>query len=78
MFAPDPEGVVKVEGANVGGHAILAIGVDLITEKIVLQNSWGLDYGAAGRCFITFKDMQRLLNEDGEACVAIGKHGFRV
>jgi hypothetical protein len=37
------------------------------------QNSWGLGYGVGGRGVIKAEDLERLLREDGEACIPIGR-----
>lgn len=75
MFDPDDlTGIIHVSGANVGGHAILAVGVDIFTQMVKLRNSWGPGWGVKGDCYISFNDLERLLSEQGEACVATDKH----
>lgn len=75
MFAPERDtGIINVSGANVGGHAILAVGVDVFTRLVRLHNSWGHGYGINGDCYISFENLARLLAEQGECCVPTGKH----
>ena len=69
MFNPNNKGLIKVGGGLAGGHAILANGIDVKKKLIRLHNSWGPDWGVNGECFISFDDIERLLNERGEACV---------
>lgn len=66
-----PGGVVTVSGAKVGGHCILARGVNVKARTVLLRNSWGSDWGNGGDAVISFDDLGRLLAEDGEACVPI-------
>lgn len=74
MFEPDEFGRISPVGVATGGHAILAKGVNVEDRLIRLHNSWGPDWGFIGDCFISFDDLERLLKEDGDACVAVGKH----
>jgi hypothetical protein len=62
--------MVRVTGSVLGGHAMLADGVNADLKKIRLLNSWGREWGRDGRCWISFADFARLLVEDGEACCA--------
>lgn len=71
MFEINGQGFVRVGGGIAGGHAIIADGVNVNYEKIRLKNSWGRHWGLEGFCFISFKDMERLIDEDGEVCLAI-------
>ena len=66
MMNPKPTGRVAVTGEIVGGHAIVANGVNVTKETIRLKNSWGLSYGLRGHCYLSFQDMNRLIAEDGE------------
>ena len=45
--------------------------LDLEKSYVVLHNSWGQDWGVGGKCKMTLLDIQRLLNEQGEACVPV-------
>lgn len=73
MVTPDADGVIHVEGELLGGHAILANGVSIGKKMVRLHNSWGPDWGIRGECFIGFDDLRRLLQEQGEACVPLGR-----
>ena len=83
MFDTDENGWIRAEGFLAGGHCILAIGVrcvwpkgvaktfanlDLDRSYILLHNSWGRSWGVDGRAKISLRDMDRLLNANGEAC----------
>lgn len=75
MFTPD-QGRLHMTGAVVGGHAILAVGLDLTLRRVYLLNSWGSEWGSAGTAWVTFDDVERLLREQGEACVPTGKKNY--
>lgn len=61
--------VVKRLAINRFGPITSLDEVDLDNSYIVLHNSWGRDWGFGGRAKISFRDMQRLLAEQGDACV---------
>lgn len=73
MMDTDAEGYVRVTGQVEGGHAICAYGVSIAKRRIALVNSWGTDWGNGGFCWMTFDDAQRLLSEQGEQCIPIGR-----
>lgn len=73
MFAVDDRGFIRVGGRLEGGHAILANGVSLKRQAVRLHNSWGRDWGSNGEAWIGFTDLERLLHEDGECCVPVGR-----
>lgn len=70
FMEPDEEGNVSIYGNVLGGHAYVITGVNLNEGKLRCKNSWGKEYGKGGRFLMTFETMQRLLDEDGEACIA--------
>lgn len=69
MYNTDPQGYVHVTGTQVGGHAIMAYGINVTEQYVLLRNSWGADWGVRGDCKVSWADMDRLLHEQGEACV---------
>jgi hypothetical protein len=71
MFVPDADGLIKPTGWQAGGHAILVKGINIKTGLVRLHNSWGTGWGKGGDCFISFSDLDRLLREQGEACIAV-------
>jgi hypothetical protein len=77
MFDVDAKGVVHVGGDVVGGHAYALIGCNLkarcpdgSTGAMRIQNSWGPSWGQSGKAWISFKDFDVLMAEDGECCTA--------
>ena len=70
MFFPNKTGLVHIGGRYAGGHAYLIIGFNAATRLFRCLNSWGSDWGIGGRFSIRFDDMDELLKDNGEACVA--------
>lgn len=70
MLVPE-RALIRPTGRLLGGHAICARGVSMYREAVRLRNSWGVDWGVAGDCWLGFEDLTRLLSEDGEACVPL-------
>lgn len=72
-----PNGVLRVGGRVVGGHAILVSGVTLNSQRIpgqttvTLTNTWGEDWGIKGQAELSLTDLGNLLRQDGEACVPL-------
>ena len=85
MYYPDVKYFITPTGELVGGHAILANGIKIVRKDTLLQptwdnidqdksfvklhNSWGLNYGNGGNAYITVRDLDVLLRQDGEACI---------
>lgn len=71
MFEPDPTTfLVKPTGGIAGGHAFQLNGVNVGRKTFRLKNSWGRSWGKKGYALISFEDFEKLLLEDGEACIA--------
>ena len=68
MYYPDKDGFIKPSGSLVGGHAILARAINVKKGYVTLRNSWGKSWGKDGDCYISFEDLETLLNQRGEAC----------
>lgn len=71
MFDVDSTGFINVRGEKAGGHCILVNGVDAARRSFTLTNSWGTGWGRAGRCRISWSDMEKLLHDNGEACIPL-------
>lgn len=71
MFAPDARGRIHISGPLAGGHAYVLNGFNDLTKSVRIKNSWGRAWGNMGHGWISYAEMQRLLSEDGEACIAV-------
>jgi hypothetical protein len=70
---PDAEGIVRLTPTSrlLGGHAFLWRGADTARALAKCSNSWGDLFGVSGDFWIPFRDLERLIAEDGEACSAV-------
>lgn len=71
MFTPDVDGRIRPTGGVAGGHAYLLNGYDSRTGLFRIKNSWGRSWGINGHAYIHIDDVERLLQDDGEACLAL-------
>lgn len=86
MYSTQPNGILEVDASvdPVGGHAIC--GHDAVYKKlpgtarralyVVLQNSWGADWGVqfkgqGGFAYVKVEDIETLLNKGGEGAVPL-------
>lgn len=73
MNRPDKNGMIRASGVKTGGHAYVINGVDTIKKQFRIKNSWGRSWGKKGHAFISFNDMNKLIKQRGEICLAIEK-----
>ncbi len=71
MFFPNKNGLIHATGQEMGGHAYLLDGINIKKKLIRIKNSWGKDWGKNGFAYISFDDMEKLILNQGEACLAI-------
>ena len=70
---PDAEGIVRIAARAKldGGHAFVWRGADTRRALAFCSNSWGDGWGRSGDFAIPFRDLERLIHEDGEVCTAV-------
>lgn len=87
MTETTEKGWIEPTGGLYGGHAICGRGVRLVRvdkegpwnmenididkSYVVMRNSWSQWWGVNGDCKITLRNLDYLLNEDGEACIPV-------
>jgi hypothetical protein len=69
MENPDGSGYIHVTGDRLGGHCICLRAVDPGRKRVTLRNSWGKAWGMKGDAYLSFDDLDRLLADQGEACI---------
>jgi hypothetical protein len=70
MDKPNYKGAMTIKGRKLGGHAYVINGVDTEHKFFRIKNSWGRRWGDGGYGYLRFSDMQKLLSEGGDACIA--------
>ena len=70
MFFPNKTGLIRASGFIAGGHAYVINGVATTSRMFRIKNSWGKGWGQAGHAYISFSDMDKLIREQGEICLA--------
>lgn len=73
MFDTTPTGFVTVTGDVAGGHEYLALGVNMSGRYVTCLNSWGAGWGVNGRFKVHFDDFAKLLANQGDVTVPVGK-----
>lgn len=70
MFYPNDNDLITATGSKVGGHAYLIDGINVKKKLFRIKNSWGRDWGRNGHAYISFDDMETLILDSGEVCLA--------
>lgn len=73
MQEPDSRANIYRTGQLLGGHAVVLTGINLAGGVVRGKNSWGRSWGRNGRFFLRLDDLEQLLKEDGEVCIATEK-----
>ena len=73
MMDTDEKGFIRPTGRIMGGHAVVVRGVNFARKEVRISNSWGKSWGKDGDCFMTFDDFEKVLLNDGEFCIPVGR-----
>jgi hypothetical protein len=60
------EMVIARGAKQVGGHEIILDELDVDNQRVWITNSWGTSWGQAGRAWMSYATLQRLLKEQGD------------
>lgn len=71
MSRPGPDHRLRIEGEFQGGHAWTINGVNVPDRVFRMKNSWGREWGKRGFALIGFDEIDQLLTDQGEACLAV-------
>lgn len=73
FFRPDAQGNITIASRDfvAGGHEVLVDEIDMEKQRFGFTNSWGEYWGVAGRGYISFDLMRRLLSEQGDVVVPV-------
>lgn len=72
------DNICRLGGSPFGGHAYVVNAFNRDKKLFRIKNSWGNRWGMNGSAFISFEDMQTLLSDRGEACMAVPKRVDRI
>ncbi len=53
----------KKKEKAIGDHAVMAVGYNRTTERFIVRNSWGKDWGKGGYCTMPFEYLQTLAGD---------------
>jgi hypothetical protein len=68
---PDADGLIHYTGSVRGGHEIEADEVDVERRLVGFTNSWGPDWAAAGRFYMSWDDLGTALDDQGDVTVLV-------
>jgi hypothetical protein len=71
MMNTNSAGFLVPVGREVGGHEVELHGINVKEEYVIGTNSWGKNWGQKGRFFLSFKHLELLLANDGDAVTII-------
>jgi hypothetical protein len=71
MSEPDHNNIMHLTGPLDGGHCIVGSGYTKPRGLFRFPNSWGTGWADGGRAWLPGEDLQRLLDQNGECCLAI-------
>lgn len=71
MFDPNSAGVIRPTGPVAGGHEYVILGGNMEHRLLTILNSWSDGWGKHGRAYISFRDFEMLLENQGDVTVPI-------
>lgn len=71
MFDVDQTGHINVSGQTIGGHEYALDQLDVENRRVWKRGSWSEYWGQAGRAWMTWDELDRLLHDDGDCTVLV-------
>jgi hypothetical protein len=68
MFQVDATNTIHVDEHSgvAGGHQVCVVANDVENQRIKIRNSWGVTFGDAGHCWLSWADFDYLLHLGGD------------
>lgn len=73
MMNTDSDGFIHPTGKIEGGHAIYINSINVREKSISFPNSWGEDWGISGYGKLSFDNFGKLLSDQGEFGIPVGR-----
>jgi hypothetical protein len=71
MFDVGADGHLNVSGSPAGGHEYALDELDVERQRAWIRNSWGEGWGVAGRAWMSWDELGRLLADEGDCTVLV-------
>jgi hypothetical protein len=71
MFDPKADGMLDIGGVVEGGHEVLLDELDIANQRVGLRNHWTETWGLKGRAYLSIKDLDTLLKDDGDCTILV-------
>lgn len=71
MYEVDKDGHMAVTGQSVGGHEYILDELDVEQRRVWMRNSWGTTWGQGGRAWMSWDDLGKLLDDQGDCTVLV-------
>jgi len=71
FFHPDANGIIHLGGQIVGGHEIVAFGIDAEQQLVWFMNSWGPSWGLGGKFAMPWSVWDAVLRQGGDITIPV-------
>lgn len=73
MYDVSSTGRIRPTGAAQGGHEYCLDELDVERGRVWMRNSWGASWGVQGRAWLSWADLETLLDDFGDVTVLVPK-----
>lgn len=72
MYDVDPHsGRMNVSGPTLGGHEYVLDEIRVESREVGMRNSWSAQWGQAGRAYMSWDDLGKLMSDQGDCTVLV-------